>query len=67
MEKTTLSIPKISCGHCVNTIKNELLEVKGVASVDGSAEAKQVMVEFESPATMEKIRQVLQEIGYPAE
>lgn len=67
MEKTTLSIPKISCAHCVNTIKNELLEIKGVASVDGSAEAKQVMVEFESPATMEKIRQVLQEIGYTAE
>ena len=67
MEKTTLSIPKISCGHCVNTIKNELLEIEGVNSVEGDPETKKVTVEFENPATMEKIYKLLKEIEYPAE
>ncbi|MFO8112957.1 MAG: heavy-metal-associated domain-containing protein [Desulfosalsimonadaceae bacterium] len=67
MEKITLSIPNISCGHCVNTIKNELLEIDGVSSVDGDPEARQVAVAFESPATIEKIHQTLKEIDYPAE
>ncbi len=67
MEKTTLSIPNISCGHCVNTIKNELLEIDGVSSVDGDPEARQVTVAFDSPATIDKIRQALKEIDYPAE
>jgi len=67
MEKETLSIPNISCGHCVNTIKNELLEIEGVASVEGDANSKMVMVEFDHPATMDKLRQVLNEIGYPAQ
>jgi len=30
MEKQTFSIPNISCGHCVMSIKNELIELKGV-------------------------------------
>ncbi len=67
MEKTTLSIPNISCGHCVNSIKNELLEIDGVSSVDGDPEARQVSVAFEPPATIDKIRQALKEIDYPAE
>lgn len=67
MEKTTLSIPGITCDHCVRTIKNELLEVEGVTAVDGDAERKAVEVEFETPATLDRIRQVLKEIDYPAE
>ncbi len=67
MEKTTLSIPQISCGHCVNTIKNELQEIEGVSRVDGDPETKKVTVEFDSPATIEKIYTLLKEIGYPAE
>lgn len=67
MEKVTLSIPKISCGHCVNTIRNELLEINGVSAVGGDAETKTVTVQFASPATMEEIYKVLREIEYPAE
>jgi len=66
MEKETLSVPNISCGHCVMNIKNELSELEGVKSVEGSPEARSVMIEWESPATLEKIKETLKEINYPA-
>lgn len=66
MSKETFSIPNISCGHCVNAIKNELSEMEGIKSVDGSIEAKTVAVEWEAPASLEKIKETLKEINYPA-
>jgi len=66
MEKETLSVPNISCGHCVMNIKNELSELEGVKSVEGSPEARSIMIEWESPATLEKIKETLIEINYPA-
>ena len=66
MAKETFSIPNISCGHCVMAIKNELSEMKGIQAVEGSPEDKTVDVEYESPATIEKIKETLKEINYPA-
>ena len=66
MAKETLTIPNISCGHCVNAIKNELSEIQGVKSVEGSPEAKTVDVEWEDPASLDKIKETLKEINYPA-
>jgi copper chaperone CopZ len=66
MEKETFSIPNISCGHCVMSIKNELNELEGVRSVEGNVENKSIAVEWDSPATLEKIRDTLKEINYPA-
>jgi copper chaperone CopZ len=66
MAKETLTIPNISCGHCVNAIKNELSEMEGVKSVEGSPEAKSVDIEWEDPASLDKIKETLEEINYPA-
>ncbi len=66
MEKTTLNIPNISCGHCVNSIKNELSDLDGVHRVDGNPDSKSVSVEWDAPATLESIKALLQEINYPA-
>ncbi|MBF0396562.1 MAG: heavy-metal-associated domain-containing protein [Desulfobacterales bacterium] len=66
MEKQTVSIPNISCGHCVMAIKNELSELKGVKKVEGSPVDKSIVVEWESPATFQKIKDFLKEINYPA-
>ncbi len=67
MEKTTLKIPNISCGHCVNSIKNELIEIEGIKSVDGDPGDKTVIIEWENPATMDMIKDKLKEINYPAD
>ena len=66
MEKQTFSIPNITCGHCLMAIKNELSEVEGVRAVEGSPEDKRISVEWESPATLEGIKNTLKEINYPA-
>ena len=66
MEKKTLSIPNISCGHCVMSIKNELSELEGVREVEGNPENKSITVEWDAPATLEKIKDTLKEISYPA-
>ena len=66
MEKKTLHIPNISCGHCVSSIKNELEELEGVVEVTGDSDKKEVIVGWESPATLEKIKETLAEINYPS-
>ena len=66
METKTLSIPNISCGHCVMSIKKELSEMDGVTSVEGDPATKSVTLEWDAPATLEKIKDTLKEINYPA-
>jgi copper chaperone CopZ len=66
MEKSTYTVPKISCGHCVATIKNELNEIAGVTKTNGDPKTKSVTVEWQPPATASEIEARLAEIGYPA-
>ncbi len=67
MTTITLKAPAISCQHCVHTIKTELADVGGVASVDANEKTKLVTVSFDAPATQPEIEAKLAEIGYPAE
>ncbi|OGO13622.1 MAG: heavy metal transporter [Chloroflexi bacterium RBG_13_68_17] len=66
MTTITYSVPNISCGHCVHTIQTELADLQGVQRVAASADTKQVTVDFDTPATPEKIKSRLAEIDYPA-
>ena len=67
MAKETLSVPNISCNHCVNTIKTELGEINGVRSVEGDVDNKAVIVEWDDRTSLETIKATLKEINYPAE
>lgn len=66
MTKITYHVPGISCGHCIHTIKTELGDLPGVSKVEAELETKMVTVEFDAPATDEKIKNLLVEINYPA-
>jgi len=66
MEKTTLSTPNISCDHCIMTIQRELGKIKGVEEVKGDPKTKEISIQWDPPATMEKIKSTLKEINYPA-
>lgn len=66
MATQSFSIPNISCGHCVMSIKNELGDLPGIKKVEGSPEKKQITVVFEPPATLDSIRNTLKEMNYPA-
>ena len=43
-----------------------LSEMEGIKSVEGSPEAKTVDVEWDDPASLDKIKETLKEINYPA-
>ena len=66
MEKKTFYIPNISCGHCINTIKNELKDLKGISRVEGNSDKKEIAVEYDSPASIDIIKNTLAEINYPS-
>lgn len=66
MNTVTYSIPNISCGHCVHTIKSEVSELPGVQSVEADQVTKKATIIFEPPATEEQIKALLTEINYPA-
>ncbi len=65
MNNITYTVPSISCMHCVHTIKSELSEMEGVGAVEVDMNTKSVAVEYSSPATPEKIEELLKEINYP--
>ncbi len=62
----TLSIPAISCGHCVMTIKRETKELPGVLAVEGDPQAKTATFTLENEAALSGVKETLVEIGYPA-
>lgn len=67
MTTLTVKAPAISCGHCVRTIQNEVCELPGVQNVQASEQSKLVTVTYDQPATERAIKELLAEIGYPAE
>ncbi|MCE5208798.1 MAG: heavy-metal-associated domain-containing protein [Chloroflexi bacterium] len=67
MSVVTYRIPNISCEHCVHTITMELGDLEGVRSVQADAQTKITKIEYEPPATEEKIIELLKEINYPPE
>jgi copper chaperone CopZ len=66
MTTVKYSVPNISCGHCVHTIKMEVSELPGVESVEAAQDSKEVTITFGDPATEEKILALLTDINYPA-
>jgi copper chaperone CopZ len=65
-ESKTVSVPNISCGHCVNTIQREVGEVPGVRDVKADEATRQVTVSWD-PETSDwvVIEEKMKEIAYP--
>ena len=65
MNTVKYGVPSINCNHCVHTIKTELGEMEGVQSVEADAVKKEVVVQYDAPATPEAIETLLADINYP--
>ena len=65
MNQVKYEIPNITCGHCVNSIQDEVNKLPGVSGVWADQETKSVEIEFEDPATEEIIKNLLDSINYP--
>ena len=64
MTTKTFVVPNISCNHCTHTVQSELSDLAGVKSVAADVETRQVTVDWDAPASWEKIEALLKEINY---
>ena len=65
LQETVLSVPDVSCEHCVNAINGALKDLPGVETVNTDIPTKTVLLRFDpNKVTMEKIEAVLDDIGY---
>jgi copper chaperone len=63
---TVLTVPDISCAHCVRTVTEALTPVDGVHEVTVDLPSKQVRVEFDaSRVGVEQMQEILAEEDYP--
>lgn len=60
-----VTIPAISCTYCSRLIKRELETIEGVKVVVVNLPLREVVVEWQPPATWEAIVRMLKEIEYP--
>jgi copper chaperone CopZ len=64
MSTQTLSIPDLSCGHCVMTVKAALKDL-GACEVDLAT--KRAVVSLHDPSTLPEALRRLDAEGYPAQ
>nr|WP_263327186.1 copper chaperone CopZ [Neobacillus sp. Marseille-Q6967] len=68
MEKITLKVNGMSCGHCVKSIEGSVGELQGVKSVKVHLEAGNVDVEFSpTEVSLSKIKETIDDRGYDVE
>ena len=67
MEKATIKVSGMSCGHCENAVTEELTEA-GVSACKADSAKGEVYVEYDpSTITLDRIKEVITETGYEAE
>ncbi|MBB6446937.1 copper chaperone CopZ [Bacillus benzoevorans] len=65
MEKVTLTVEGMSCGHCVKAVESSVGGLNGVSSVKVDLENKKVDIEFNQEAvTLEAIKETIDDQGY---
>ncbi|WP_342431153.1 copper chaperone CopZ [Neobacillus sp. FSL H8-0543] len=65
MEKVTLNVEGMSCGHCVKAIEGSVGELKGVSTVKVNLDSGIVDIEYKSDeVTLETIKETIDDQGY---
>jgi len=65
VQDTVLSVPEVSCEHCVKTINGALGELAGVETVDTDIPTKTVRLRYDpAHVSMEQIEATLDDAGY---
>ena len=67
MNETRIVAPDIVCEGCAGAIKNALGQIGGVAAVEVDVETKSVSVRHDKEVSREKIIEILDDAGFPAE
>jgi copper chaperone len=61
--QVVLTVPKLACGACIDTIAQAVRQLDPQAQVEGDPKTKQVRVTSERPVG--DLRQALTQVGYP--
>jgi copper chaperone len=65
MQKESLTVEGMSCGHCIKAIEGSVAKLDGVKSVQVSLEDKKVEVEFDgSQLKLDDIKETIDDQGY---
>jgi len=65
VQETVLSVPDISCEHCVNAINGALKDLPGVEAVSTDIPTKKVHLRYDpNQVTLAKVEEILDDIGY---
>lgn len=62
-----LTVPTIVCGGCASGIKKALDKISGINKVEVDVNSKIVTVEHDAQVSREKLADVLEDAGFPAE
>ena len=65
MKSEKIIIANLKCGGCENTIKTKLGQIDGVENVEVIDAEDTVIIQYQAPATREKISAKLHDLGYP--
>lgn len=65
MEKTTLNVSGMTCGHCEKAVNDALTAVDGVSNVNVSLETGLVDVEYdEARVSVAQLKETVEDQGY---
>jgi copper chaperone len=65
MEKVTLNVNGMSCGHCVKAVEGSVGALSGVSSVAVDLKSKTVEVVFnQQEVTLDQIKETIDDQGY---
>lgn len=65
MEKKTIGVQGMSCGHCKMAVEGALKKLDGVSSAEANVEAGKVDVTFDaSKVTFDAMKEAIEEQGY---
>lgn len=62
--KKRILIEGMTCGHCVNHVKEALSELEGVTEVDVNLDTKTAVLQTSGVVTDEDIESTIDEVGY---
>lgn len=65
MKSETIVIANLKCGGCETTIKNKLMDIKGVQSVHVDPDTDSVTLDYEGEINRKVFLKKLHDLGYP--
>lgn len=64
MSESTYTVTGMTCGHCADSVTEEITTIAGVRKVEVDVESGRVTVASETPLLVEDVRAAVTEAGY---